>query len=731
MASSNHPSRRDFLRLGATATGVLALGFAAPAVGRFGATEAVEISNFAVKWPPASFVRIDEDETITIVSSKGEMGQGIYTGLAMLLAEELECDWSKIKVESAPVNEVYNTTVYPAQITGGSSSIRTSFDQYRIIGASARRMLIAAAANQWGVTPTLCTAENGFVINTANQQKLSYGKLTLAAAKLPIPTDVPLKDRQDFKVIGKSHDRVDNKEKIEGTAQFAIDVKRPGMVTALVLHPPVYGSKMTRMVPDRARACAGVKAVVPISSGVAVVADGFWHAKLARDVLKVDWDPGLNADLSTDDITRQFRELSAIPGDVVQQVGKPVEAMEPAALKITQDYVQPFLANATLEPLACVVHLKNDGCEIWSGTQSPTLDRNMVCDITGLKPEQVTLHTTYMGGGFGRRTVLKGSDWLREAIEIVKNGKIAVPLKLIWTREDDMTSYYYRPLWVDKVTVGLDRDGMPIAWMQTSVGQSILADTPLEPYLMKDGLDPMSTEGATDMPYAIPNIQIDLHSPRRNFPVGWFRSVGHSHTAFVKETMIDECAHAADKDPVAYRRLLLADGRNPRDLAVLDLVAQKSGWDKPLEQGFFRGMALHGSFGSYVAIVAEISMSQGRTMKVERVVCAADCGIVVNPDQVIAQLEGGVIFGLNMVIFGEIPIKAGVVKADNFTAYKLLRMHQAPRVEVHLIPSDEAPGGVGEISTSVIAPAVVNAVFQATGERISNLPVIKHKFKYP
>lgn len=731
MAATDHPSRRDFLRLTATATGVLALGFAVPPALRSGEAEASEISNFAVKWPPSSFVTINEDETITVVSNKSEMGQGIYTGLAMLLAEELECDWAKIKVESAPVNEVYNSPLYQVQLTGGSTSIRTSYDQYRIIGASARRMLIAAAANQWGVTTTQCAAEKGFVVNLNTKEKLSYGKLTKAAAKLPIPTDVPLKDREDFEIVGKSHDRLDSKDKVEGKAIYAIDVKLPDMVTALVAHPPVYGSRMVRVVPDRARASAGVKAVVTISTGVAVVADGYWHAKLARDLLKVDWDPDLNADLSSDQIIQQYRELSALPGDIVQQTGKPADAMEPAALKITQDYVQPFLSQSAIEPLACVVHLKPDSCEVWIGTQSQTLDRNMVCELTGLKPEQVTLHTTYIGGSFGRRAVLQGADWLREAVEIAKNGKITVPLKLIWSREDDMTSYYYRPLWVDKVTVGLDRTGMPISWMQTGVGQSIIADTPFETIAMKNGIDPMSVEGAVDMPYAIPNIQIDLHTPRRNFPVGFYRSTGHSHNAYVKETMIDECARAAGVDPVAYRRMLLTNDKSPRDSAVLDLVADKAGWDRPIEQGFFRGVALHSSFGSYVAIVAEISMSQNRTMKCERVVAAVDCGIAVNPDQVIAQVEGGIIFGLNMVVWGEMPIKAGVVKADNFTAFKLLRMHQAPRVEVYLIPSDEAPGGAGEISTSVIGPAVANAVFEATGERISNLPIIKHKFKYP
>ena len=715
------PTRRDFLRLTATATGVLALGFVA-APGRFGDARASEVVSFAVKWPPSAFVRIDEDETVTIVSNKSEMGQGIYTALAMLLAEELECDWQKVRVEPALTNDVYDSTLFPVQFTGGSLSIRTSYDQYRIIGAGARRMLIAAAAQRWGVAPTECTAQNGFVTGRSGQ-KLSYGQLTKAAAGLPVPTDVPLKAREDFKIVGKSQLRLDNKVKLDGSAQYAIDLRLPDMVTALVLHSPVYGGKPIRVAGDQARSSPGVKAVLTISTGVAVVADGFWHAKLARDLLSVDWDPGDNANLSTDEIVREFTQLALTPGDVAQTIGKPAQAMKLAALKITGDYVQPFLANAPMEPLCCVVHLKKDACEIWTGTQSQSIDRSMVIDMTGLKPEQVTLHTTFLGGGFGRRVVSVGSDWLREAVEIAMKGNIKVPLKLIWAREDDMTAYYYRPLWVDHVTVGLDRDGMPLSWMQTGVGQSIATGTQLEQYLVKNGIDSMSVEGATDLPYAIPNVQIDVHTPQRNYPVGWFRSVGHSHNAFVKETMIDEMAHAAGKDPVDYRRMLLTNA--PRELAVLELAAAKAGWDRPMEQGFFRGVAVHSCFGSYVAQVVEISVTQNKTLKVERVVAAVDCGQVVNPDQVIAQVEGGIVFGLNSVIFNEVPIKQGKVTVNNFTGYKLMRMHQAPRIEVYRIDSDEAPGGAGEIAVPSVGPALANAIFAATGDRITELPVLK------
>ncbi len=719
-------SRRAFLKVMATTSGALALGYFAPS--RSGRAYASDVVSFSVKWPPSAYVRIGEDETITVISSKSEMGQGIYTGLAMLLAEELECDWQKVRVEAALANDVYDATNAPLQFTGGSQSIRTSYDQYRIIGAGARRMLIAAAAAKWGVAPTECTAQNGFVVNRKGD-KLSYGKLTKAAAGLPVPTDVPLKDPADFKVVGKSHPRLDAAAKLNGSAQYAIDLKFPDMLTAVVLHSPVYGGKPTRVAADSARSSQGVRSVVTISTGVAVVADGYWHAKLARDKLSVDWDPGDNATVSTDDLVAQFQQLALMPGDVVQTIGKPVKAMKLAALRITADYVQPFLANAPMEPLSCVVHLKKDSCEIWTGTQGQSLDRAMAIEMTGLKPEQVTLHTTLLGGGFGRRMVPVGSDWLREAIEIVKKGDIKVPLKLIWSREDDMTSYYYRPLWVDRVTVGLDRDGMPLSWMQTGVGQSISVGTPLEDFLVKNGIDSSSTEGAVDMPYAIPNLQIDLHTPVRAFPVGWSRSVGHSHNAFVKETMIDEMAHAAGKDPVEYRRLLLANA--PRELAVLNLVAEKAGWDKPMEQGYFRGVAVHSCFGSYVAQVVEISITQNKTLKVERVVCAFDCGFAVNPDQAVAQVEGGINFGINSVVFNEVPIKQGKVLATNFTAYKIMRMHQAPRIEVHRIESDEAPGGVGEIGTPSVGPALVNAIFAATGDRITELPVLKWGYKYP
>jgi isoquinoline 1-oxidoreductase beta subunit len=716
--------RRDFLKAAGASGAVLTLAIAAPPLAR-GAAAAD-----GMVWPPSAFLRIGEDETVTIISNKAEMGQGIYTAQAMLVAEELDVDWTKIKVESSGVDPIYNHAGVPIQYTGGSDSVRTTYDQYRTVGAAARTMLIAAAAMHWKVPHASCTVEAGYVVGPGGKEKISFGALTKAAALLPVPTEVALKPPKDFKVIGKSRLRVDAQEKIMGTAPFAIDVKLPGMLTALVLHSPVLGGKPTSVDSAKALPMMGVKAIFPISTGVAVLADGYWHAKKARDKLAVQWDTGPAATLSTQDLAATFTAMAKKPGATVREDGKVADATYDAAQVLSADYVQPYLAAATMEPLACVVNLKAGSCEVWIGTQSPTLDRQLAASMTGLTPEQITIHTTYSGGGFGRRMVLTGSDWLKEALEIAKTANLGVPIKLIWSREDDLTSGYFRPLWIDRVTAALDLQGKPVAWTQTSVGQSIVAGTPFELTLAKNGIDPFSVEGMVDMPYAIPNVKMDLHSPKVPFPSGWFRSVGHSHNAFVKETFIDELAHAAGSDPVEYRRMLLA--KRPVELAVLELAADKADWGKPLPGGHFRGVALHSSFESHVAQVIEISFDDKKALKILRVVCAVDCGTVVNPDQVVAQMEGGIIFGLNTAILSEMPIKDGKVGPNNFTAYKLLRMHQAPAsIEVHLVDNDRAPGGAGEPAVPVVIAALANALSAAMGERIRTLPLVNHGIKFP
>ena len=714
--------RREFLKSAGAAGAVLTLAIGAPKLARAAA------ANGPVS--PSAFLRIDEDGTVTVISNKAEMGQGIFTAHAMLIAEELDLDWTKIRVESCGVDPVYNHAGVDFQYTGGSDSLRSTYEQYRTVAATARTMLIAAAAMQWKVPHSACTTEAGYVFGPRKEHSTSYGALTKMAAALPIPSDVALKEAKNFKLIGKDHLRIDALDKIMGTATFAIDVKQPGLLTALVLHPPVLGGKPTTVDMDKAKAAPGVKAIVTISTGVAVIADGYWHAKKARELLKVQWDLGPNASLSSKDLETSFAEISRTAGTVVRQHGDAAEAMYDAAQVVTADFVQPYLAAATMEPLACVVLLKAGSCEVWTGTQSPTLDRAMAAAMTGLKPEQVKLHTTMAGGAFGRRMVLTGSDWLKEAIEIAKAANLGVPIKLIWSREDDLTSGYYRPLWVDHVTAGLDAQGKPVAWMQTSVGQSIVDGTPFAAALMKDGIDPFSVEGMADMPYGIPNLRMDLHSPTVPFPVGWFRSVGHSHNAFVIETFIDELATAAGKDPVDYRRMLLA--RRPVELAVLELAAEKADWSKPLPSGTFRGVAMHSSYNTHVAQIVEITLNDKKAMKILRVVCAVDCGIAVNPDQVIAQMEGGIIFGLATAIFNEMPIKDGKVGANNFTGYKLLRMHQAPAaIQVHLVDSDRAPGGAGEPGVPPIMAALANALFAASGERMRTLPLVNHGIKYP
>jgi isoquinoline 1-oxidoreductase subunit beta len=716
--------RRGFLKSAGAAGTVLTLGIAAPGFARAADPDRV--------WPPSAFLRIDEDGTATIVSNKVEMGQGIFTAQAMLVAEELDLDWKKIRVESSGVDPIYNHADSKIQYTGGSNSVRTTYEQYRVVGAAARTMLIAAAALRWKIPHSACTAENGYVFGPGKEHSFSYGELTKDAARLPVPTEVALKPPKKFNIIGKDHLRVDALDKIMGTALYAIDLKLPNMLTALVLHSPVFGGKPVTVDADKAKSSPGVKAVITISTGVAVIADGYWHAKKARDYLKVQWDLGASATLATKDLETKFTEIAKSPtGTVVRDQGNAADAMFDAAQIVTADYVQPYVAAATMEPLACVVDLKASSCEVWTGTQSPTLDRALVAKATGLTPEQIQIHTTFAGGGFGRRMILDGSDWLKEAVEIAKASNLAAPIKLIWSREDDLTSGYYRPLWVDHVSAGLDAQGKPVAWMQTSVGQSIIQGSQLEAELAtKDGVDPYSVQGMVEMPYAIPNVRMDLHSPKVPFPVGWFRSVGHSHNAFVIETFIDELAHVAGKDPVEYRRALLE--RRPLDLAVLELAAAKAGWDKPLPAGTFRGVAMHTSFGTHVAQVVEITLSDKKAMKILRVVCAVDCGTVVNPDQVVAQMEGSIIFGLNTAIFSEMPIKDGKVAFNNFTGFKLLRMHQAPaKIEVHLVENDRAPGGAGEPGVPPILAAIANALSAATGERMRSLPLVNRGIKYP
>jgi isoquinoline 1-oxidoreductase beta subunit len=672
------------------------------------------------------YLRIGTDGRVVVIVGKAEMGQGVYTSLPMLVAEELEVDWSKISVEASPVaQEYYHAQWGVIQVTGGSTSVLSEWDRLRKAGASARMMLVQAAAETWKVDPKSCRAEGGSVQHEPTNRRLSYGELAEKAARIKPPKDVSLKQPKEFKVIGKPMNRLDTPEKTSGEAIFGIDVKVPGMLTAVIARAPIFGAKVKSLSAEKAKAVPGVKEVVKVESGVAVVADDFWSARLGREALEIAWDEGVNEKLSTESMREQYRNLAKTPGAVARKEGNSEEGFRKAAKQISAEYEVPYLAHAPMETLNCLVDLRADRCDIWTGTQFQSADRDAAAQIAGLKPEQVRIHNAFLGGGFGRRAN-PHSDFVSEAVHVA--AKVKKPVKVIWTREDDIKGGYYRPFWYDRIAAGLDAKGSPVAWNHTIVGQSIQVGSPFEGAMIDEhGVDVTSVEGAADIPYAIPNILVDLHSPKIGVPVQWWRSVGHSHTAFVVESFIDELAHASGKDPFEFRRSLLI--KHPRRKAVLELAAQKAEWTRPPEKGIGRGIAVHESFGSIVAQVAEVSVNPAGRVRVHKVVCAVDCGMVVNPEIVRAQMESGIVFGLSAALHGAITFKEGRVEQSNFNDYQILRMYEMPRVDVFIVPSEEPLGGVGEPGVPPIAPAVGNAIFSATGKRIRRLPVRAEELK--
>lgn len=731
-------SRRQFLRASTALSGGLVIGFYLPGASRAALAQgqaaspmppaapaaplAAPAAPAKPMYPPNAFIRIGADNSVTIVVSKLEFGQGVLTSLPMLIAEELECDWTQVKSEHAPVAAVYNHPGFGIQMTGGSQSVASSWDQLRMVGAQARTMLVQAAANEWKVPVTECRAEMGQVVHTSGKT-LTYGQVADAANKLPLPDGVKLKDAKDFKLIGKSTKRLDARGKTNGSAKFGIDVKFPGMLTAVVARPPVFGAKVKSFDIEDAQGIPGVRYVAEIPSGVAVIATSFWSAKKARDKLKIVWDDTAGTKIFSDTLRAQYLELAKTPGTPATQVGDP-NAIKSAAKTVVAEYDVPYLAHAPMEPLNCTVALTADACKIWAGTQFQTVDRDAAAKVAGLKPEQVQIATMLAGGGFGRRAV-PDSDWVVEAVHVARvvrrateAGKIPPAVRVIWTREDDIKGGYYRPAYVHRVEAGIDKDGKAIAWNQVIVGQSIVAGTPFEAFMVKNGIDATSVEGAMEG-YAIPNVNVSLHSPKTGIPVLWWRSVGNTHTAFVKETMLDELAAAAGKDPLDYRKTLLASGS--RELVALTLAADKAGWGKPLPAGRARGIAVHESFGSVCAQVAEVSVEGGR-IKVHKVVAAIDCGTAVNPTGIVAQVESAIVFGLSAALSGAITFKDGQVEQSNFHNYAPLRIGDTPLVDVHIVPSSAPPSGVGEPGTPPIAPAVANAVFALTGKRLRSLP---------
>ncbi|MDO9152034.1 MAG: xanthine dehydrogenase family protein molybdopterin-binding subunit [Methylotenera sp.] len=713
-------SRRTFIKASALVVGGLVIAFSIPQAKRFllpGAAKETGNAGEATLPAPNAFLRIGTDNTITVMLAHSEMGQSIWTTLPMLIAEELDADWSKIRVEHASASPAYLHTAYGIQITGGSSTTWSEFDRYRQAGALTRQLLIGAAAEQLGVPAANLKTENGFVIS--GDSKISYGDLAEAAAKLETPKAVTLKDLKDWKVIGKATKRLDGPEKINGTAVFGQDVHFDGLMTAMVARSPVFGGSVKSFDASAAKQVKGVQQVVQVPTGVAVVADNYWAAKQGREALKVEWDLGPNAGLDSKAMLEDFRSKAANPGLVAAQLGDSKATLSKADKLIEAEYALPYLAHSPMEPLNCSVRIEKDACEIWTGTQMQTTDQQAAAKILGLTPEQVKIHTLFLGGGFGRRAN-PAADFVSEAVHVAKAA--GVPVKTVWSREDDVQGGYYRPMYLHKAKIGLDTNGFPAAWEQVTVGQSIMLGTPFEAFMIKDGVDATSVEGIADSPYLkeIPNYHVSLHTVKTGIPVLWWRSVGHSHSAFVMESLIDELAHSAKKDPLDYRRALLKG--HPRHLAALNLAAEKAEWGKPLPKGVSRGIAVHESFGSFVAQVAEVSVDQG-AVKVHRMVCAIDCGLAVNPDSLKAQMESSISFGLGAAMQSEITFKEGKVQQSNFHDYLVMRMSDMPKVEVHIVQSTEKMGGVGEPGLPPVAPAVTNAIFAATGKRIRQLPI--------
>jgi len=711
------PSRRDFLKAATLTTTGLVIGFYVPTGRRFAHAAEVPAAPAAPALPQANaFLRIAPDDTVTVLLAHSEMGQGIWTALPMLIAEELDYDVAKMKAEHAPAAPVYANPVFGIQGTGGSTSILAEFDRYRQVGAVARVLLVQAAAQRLGVSPSACRTEDGLVI--AGDHRLRYGELAVAAAALPMPESVALKQPGDWKLIGRPTRRLDTPEKINGQAVFGMDVRFDGLLTAVVARSPTFGGKVKSFDDSAARAVPGVRKIVQVPTGVAVVADHFWAARQGREALRIEWDLGPGAALDTGTMLAEFRRLAGSAGKVAAGAGDAPAALAAAQTAIDAEYVLPYLAHAPMEPLNCAVRISAGRCEIWTGTQFQTVDQMAAAGITGLKPEQVDIHTTFLGGGFGRRAT-PNSDWVSEAVHVAKAA--GAPVKTVWTREDDVRGGYYRPMVLHRVRAAVGSDGLPAAWDHTIVSQSVMAGTSFESEI-RNGIDTASVEGAAGSPYlqAIANHRVQLHDYLAPIPVLWWRSVGHSHTAFVMESMVDELARAAGSDPVDYRRRLLA--QQPRLLGVLELAAAKAGWGKPLPSGRARGIAVHQSFGSHVAQVAEVSIEGGR-IRVHRVVCAIDCGIAVNPATIEAQMESGIAFGLGAALSSAITFKDGRVEQSNFDDYRVLRLPEMPKVEVHIVASRERPGGVGEPGTPPIAPAVANAVAALTGQRLRDLPL--------
>jgi isoquinoline 1-oxidoreductase subunit beta len=678
-------------------------------------------------YPPDAFVNIKPDGKIVIQVNRLEFGQGVQTALPMLLADELDADWSSVIADLAPAADVYKDPMFGIQMVGGSGSIAHSYQQYRELGAKTRAMLIAAAAERWSVSPEQCRTEASRVYGPGGRSA-TYAELAADAARKPVPTSVRLKNATELKLVGKRVKRLDSRAKCDGSLKFGLDLDLPGMKVAVVAHPPVFGGRVKRIVDDEAKKIEGVREIfeIPLAkgTGVAVVADKYWPAKQARNQLKIEWDlTGVEAPDSAELWTR-YKQLGRNPGNVAASNGD-VKQLDQIAesRRLVAEFEFPFLAHTPMEPLNTTVRFDGDKAEVWAGSQFQTIDQMAVAEVLGLKPEQVTFHTEMAGGGFGRRAVTD-SHVQREAASIAKRLR-GTPVKLVWTREDDVQGGYYRPMHFHRVEIGIGPNGLPLAWRHVIVGQSLLMGTPFEPMLVKNGVDQTATEGASDTHYNIPNLQVSVHHPKVNVPVLWWRSVGHTHTAFVMETLVDELAIRAKADPIAYRRKLLKPEAK-KLLSTLDLLEKASAsWRNRLPKGHALGISCHESFGTGVACAVDVSIENKRP-KIHRATIAVDCGLAVNPLSVESQFQAGLSFGLSQLMAkGAITLKNGNVEQRNFDGYVPPYIVDAPvAVDVHIVPSTEAPTGCGEPPVPVISPAVVNALARLTGKRYRSLPLV-------
>ena len=700
-------TRRAVLKGGLAVGAGLAIGLRIP----IGGTDVVGAAGVLA---PNQWLSIDADGIVTIVNSVPEMGQGSLTTMPMIIADELDADLAKIRVEQAPANpKLYANPVTGAQSYGGSRGVRDHLQTWRKAGAAGRQMLMEAAAKEWGVPLGEVDTEPGAVVHAPTGRKLLYGELVDKAAQLPVPKEPKLKTPEQFRYIGKRVPRRDMRAKVNGSARYGIDVKVPGMLVASIERCPVLGGKVQSFDATAAKAVKGVRHVVEVSSGVAVVADSFWAALNGRKALTVTWDEGALARLSSARIMQEYEALGKQPGRVIRKDGDGEQALSAGGRRTEAVYQVPFLEHACMEPMNATAHVRPDACEIWAPTQNPGGTQATAAELTNLPPEKVTVHTTLLGGGFGRRTEV---DFIVDAVETAK--AVGVPVKVVWTREDDLTHGFYRPAAHNLFRAALDDRGTPVAWWNRLVGPGIFI---YKGRAKPDEVDPTAVGGARDLPYDIPNVQVEWTNKYFGVPLGFWRSVPFSINTFSTESFIDELAHLAGKDPYDYRRALLA--KSPRHQGVLDLAATKANWGAPLPAGHALGIAVASSFGSYTAHVAEVSVAPDGKVRVHRIVCAIDCGLAVTPDQVKSQMEGGAIYALTAALYGEITIERGRVQQTNFHNYPMLRINEAPVIETHILDSDEAPGGTGEPGVPTVAPAVCNAIFAATGKRIRSLPI--------